>query len=166
MEALAHLPLAVVVVAAADDGARSCSTGTAGYVSYEPELVVTPLSLRSRTGALARSSGELSITVLSTAQAELAVRAASPAEHDSFAEQQIEPLEPPAGRSAPGIAGGVTTIWCDVESVLETASSMLVVGRVVSTVVRDEHEPLLRYRRRYHALGAAIGVAAEAAYPL
>ena len=41
-EELTHLPLAVVVVGAAAGGERSCSTGTASYVSFEPPLVVVP----------------------------------------------------------------------------------------------------------------------------
>jgi flavin reductase (NADH) len=166
VDALAHLPLAVVVVAAAADGSRACSTATAGYVSYEPALLVTPLSSRSRTGALVRASGEFSITVLAADQAELAVRAAAPGSGDTFTDQRIDVLEPPPGHTAPGVAGGVATIWCKVESVFETAASMLVVGRAEAVVTGDGREPLLRFERHYHALGAPIEVAEEAAYPL
>jgi flavin reductase (DIM6/NTAB) family NADH-FMN oxidoreductase RutF len=165
-EALAYVPLAVVVVAAAAQGVRSCSTGTASYVSYEPALVVTPLSTASRTAQLVSASRELSISVLAAGQADLAVRASRPSDGDKFAEQEIEALEPPEGRGAPGVAGSVATFWCDVESLLETGSTTIVVVRVRAVVAEPGLEPLLRFERRFHALGAVVEVEVEPAYPL
>jgi flavin reductase (DIM6/NTAB) family NADH-FMN oxidoreductase RutF len=164
-EALAHLPMAVVVVGAAADGARSCSTGTATYASYEPPLVVTPLAAGSRTGELARASGEFSLSVLAADQAEVAVRAAGPTSADKFADQEIAVEPPPAGRVAPGVAGSVVTLWCEIESAADAGRYLLVVGRVRDAVAGGG-EPLLRFGRRYRALGEPVPVEREAPYPL
>jgi flavin reductase (DIM6/NTAB) family NADH-FMN oxidoreductase RutF len=166
-EALRHLPLAVVVVAAAAVGERSCSTATASYVSLEPPLLVVPLAAGSRTGALAQAAGAFSVSVLADDQAEVAVRAAAPSSADKLADQGIPVLDPPVGSAAPGVAGSVATFWCELESAFEVGRTLLAVGRVRSAVVAEGgHGPLVRYERRYRALGGQIEVEAEAAYPL
>jgi len=165
VEALARLPLAVVVVAAVLDRVRACSTATAAYASLDPPLVVTPLAVRSRTGGLVQASGEFSISVLAADQAELAVRAAARSEGDKLLEQGIGTVAPPAGCAAPGIAGAVAVLWCKLESAPAAGAHRLYVGRVRAWAAGCG-EPLLRFERTYRALGAEVGVAAEAAYPL
>jgi 3-hydroxy-9,10-secoandrosta-1,3,5(10)-triene-9,17-dione monooxygenase reductase component len=166
LDGLANLPLAVVIVAAAAGGARSCSTGTACYASLDPPLVVTPLAVASRTCELLRESGEFSLSVLAAGQAELAVRAAGPSAADKFAEQRIPLLESPPGRRSPGVAGSLTAIWCDLESSAEVGRYLLCVGRVREVATGASSRPLLRFRRRYHALGRQATVLEEAPYPL
>jgi flavin reductase (DIM6/NTAB) family NADH-FMN oxidoreductase RutF len=161
-DALLALPLPVAVVAAASNGARSCSTGTLTYVSYAPPLVATPLATTSRTLALLRERGAFSISVLADDQAELAVRAARPSDGDKFAEQSIPVLD---DEVAPAVAGAALVLWCVLESTGEAGSHVLCVGRVERSR-RGEGEPLLRFDRRYRALGAGIDVAQEARYPL
>ena len=78
-------------VSAATGAGRSCSTGTVTYVSFDPPVLATPI--RGRTGRVARESGEFSVSVLSEAQAELAVRAARSSGGDTFVEQQIPVFE-------------------------------------------------------------------------
>jgi len=153
------VPLPVVIVVAATADERSCSTATMTYVSYEPPRVATPL--RGTTGRLARTSGAFSVSILSDAQAELAVRAARPTAGDKLSEQGIDLVPAPEGFTAPGIAGAVAVLWCR----LERDDELLLVGRV-ETARGGEGSPLLRYRRRYHPLAAPIEVAEEAAYPL
>ena len=166
-EALTQLPLAVVVVAADAGGERSCSTGTASYVSFEPPLVVTPLAVGSRTGALVREAGAFSLSILGEDQAEIAVRAAAPSDSDKFAEQGIGVIPPPPGHTAPGVAGSLAVLWCELESAATAGRTLLAVGRIrAAETARDERVPLVRYERRYHVLGAAAAVEAEAAYPL
>jgi flavin reductase (DIM6/NTAB) family NADH-FMN oxidoreductase RutF len=158
---LSSLPLPVVIVAAAAGEERSCSTGTVTYVSFEPPLLATPLAAGSRTGLLARESGEFSVSVLTGEQAEVAVRAARASDGDKFAEQDLPVADPPAGFAAPGIAGSVVVYWCRVEDV----AGALVVGRVEESSAGGG-EPLVRFRRRYRTLGVEVAVAEEAAYPL
>jgi flavin reductase (DIM6/NTAB) family NADH-FMN oxidoreductase RutF len=161
-DALAVLPMPVAVVAAASNGARSCSTGTLTYVSYAPPLVATPFARTSRTLALVRDRGAFSISVLGDDQAELAVRAARTSEGDKFAEQSIPVVDDDL---APGVAGAALVLWCTLESTSEAGGSVLCVGRV-ERFHRGEREPLLRFDRRYRALGLCIAVAEEARYPL
>lgn len=162
MDALARVPLPVAVVAAEADGARSCSTGTLTYVSYAPALVATPLARTSRTLALLRARGAFSISVLADDQAELAVRASSPSDGDKLAEQSIPVLE---DHLAPAVAGAALVLWCTLESTNEVAGHVLCVGRVDRSH-RGQRGPLLRFDRRYHALGHVVAVAEEADYPL
>jgi flavin reductase (DIM6/NTAB) family NADH-FMN oxidoreductase RutF len=156
---LASLPLPVAIISAAAGGERSCSTGTATYVSYEPPVLAT--SLAGRTGRYARESGEFSVSLLSEAQAELAVRAARASDGDKFVDQQLPIIDPPAGFTAPGIAGSVAVYWCRVAESLGT----LLLGQVEQTSSSDA-EPLLRFRHHYRALGAELAVGEEAVYPL
>ena len=134
---LASLPLPVVIVAAESGGERSCATATATYVSFDPPLLATPLRRGGRTRRLAEQSGEFTVFVLADDQAELAVR----------------PVDGPAGCAA--------VFRCRVEA----AGGPLLVGRVEDAVTSDR-EPLIRFRRRYRGLGAAIDVREEADYPL
>lgn len=159
---LAAVPLPVAVVAAASNGARSCSTGTLTYVSYAPPLVATPFARASRTLALLQERGTFSISLLADDQAELAVRAAQPSDGDKFAEQAIPVLEDEA---SPAVAGAALVLWCKLESTSVAGSHVLCVGRVERSY-RGEREPLLRFDRRYRALGDTIAVAEEARYPL
>ena len=161
-DALAGLPLPVAVIASASSGERSCSTGTLTYVSYAPPLVATPLARASRTLALLQESGTFSISLLADDQAELAVRAAQPSDGDKFAEQSIPVLE---DEVAPAVAGAALILWCKLDSTSEAGSHVLCVGRVERSH-RGEREPLLRFDRRYRALGDTIAVAREARYPL
>src|SRR5207244_5929929 len=107
--------------AAAAGDERSCATGTATYVSLEPPRLATPLAPASRTRRLAEASGEFSVSILSEAQAELAVRAASSAD-----------CEVP-------VDGCVAVYWCELES----ADGPLLVGRIRDAVTA-ELAPLLR----------------------
>src|SRR5215469_16431346 len=106
----------VAVVAAASNGARSCSTGTLTYVSYAPPLVATPLARTSRTLALLSDRGAFSISVLADDQAELAVGAARRSEGDKFAEQSIPVVD---DELAPGVAGAALVLWCTLHSTSE-----------------------------------------------
>jgi flavin reductase (DIM6/NTAB) family NADH-FMN oxidoreductase RutF len=160
-EALAELPLPVAVVAAAHAGERSCGTGTLTYVSYEPALVATPLAATSRTLSLLRESGEFSLSILASNQAELAVRAARPSSGDKFVEQAI----PLLSARLPAVAGAALVLFCEVESATASGPSVVCLGRVRG-FVRGEGGPLLRYGHRYRALGAHIDVVEEASYSL
>ena len=155
----------VAILAVADGTDRTCSTGTLSYVSYSPALVATSLNATSRTYALLRASGEFSLSVLGDGQAELAVRAAKPSTGDKFDEQDIPVAVPPPGFASPGVKAAVTVLWCKLESATELGKYVLCVGRVEGWTGSDG-EPLLRFARRYRALGADVEVTEEAPYPL
>lgn len=160
-EALAGLPMAVVVVAAAHGGERTCSTGTLTYVSYDPPLVATPLAASSHTLRLLREAGEFSVSVLAANQSEIAVRAAQSSSGDKFAEQSIGVLD----GSVPAVADASLVLYCALISVAQAGAHRLCVGEVRSSLAGNS-EPLLRYDHAYRALGDAVTVAEEADYPL
>jgi flavin reductase (DIM6/NTAB) family NADH-FMN oxidoreductase RutF len=162
---LAALPLPVAIIAAASGEDRSCSTGTVSYVSFEPPLVAVPLAARGRTAELARRSGELSVSLLEQGQAELAVRASRSSAGDKFAEQEIPPLDPPAGLLAPAVAGSSAVLWCRVVSEHAHGSASLFVAEIC-THVGAGGSPLVRYERQYRGLGSRVPVGEEADYPL
>jgi len=155
----------VAIVAAAAGGERSCSTGTVSYVSFEPPLLAVPLAAHGRTAELARRSEELSVSLLERGQAELAVRASRPSTGDKFVEQEIPMLEPPEGSIAPAVAGSSSVLWCRVVGVHPHGAALLFVAEIC-TSIEGGGAPLLRFERRYRALGTAVPVAEEADYPL
>jgi flavin reductase (DIM6/NTAB) family NADH-FMN oxidoreductase RutF len=163
---LAALPLPVAIIAAAAGEDRSCSTGTVSYVSFEPPLVAVPLASRGRTAELARRSGELSVSLLEQRQAELAVRASRSSSGDKFAEQEIPPLDPPAGLLAPAVAGSSAVLWCRVVGEHAHGSASLFVAEVCTQHLEAGGSPLVRYQRQYRGLGSRVPVGEEADYPL
>jgi len=162
---LAVLPLPVAIIAAAAGEDRSCSTGTVSYVSFEPPLVAVPLAARGRTAELARRSGELSVSLLEQGQAELAVRASRSSGGDKFAEQEIPPLDAPAGLLAPAVAGSSAVLWCRVVGEHAHGSASLFVAEIC-THLEGGGSPLVRYERQYRCLGLPVPVGEEADYPL
>jgi flavin reductase (DIM6/NTAB) family NADH-FMN oxidoreductase RutF len=166
LEALARVPLAVAVISAADGANRGCSTGTLTYVSMQPALIAVPLAPTSKTCVMVLRTRELCVSVLGADQADIAVRAGrSAAGQDKFTELEIAVEEPPPGRRAPAVADCLAALWCDVEDARELGDHLLCVCAVRATRV-SERGPLVRFRRRYHELGAQITVAGERPYPL
>jgi 3-hydroxy-9,10-secoandrosta-1,3,5(10)-triene-9,17-dione monooxygenase reductase component len=166
LAALAHAPLAVVIIGAANGEARSCSTGTLTYVSIDPPMLATPIAPSSRTGALALQTGRVSVSILAADQAGIAVAAGKSATStDKFAELGIPVLDPGGDDLAPGVAGCVAALWCEIDATVGAGDHVLCVLRVTASQ-RAGGTPLVRCRRRYHALGEAIDVAGEPPYPL
>lgn len=165
--ALSPIAMPVVIVGAADGDRRSCATATVMYTSLVPPLVAIALHPGSKTLALVRATGELSISILGADQTEVAVRAGRSAPGlDKFASTDIEALAPPGGFGAPGVAGSVAVLWCRVTQLVETGDHVLVIARVDAHVrPGSTAAPLLRSSRRYAALGDRLSDADEK-YPL
>jgi flavin reductase (DIM6/NTAB) family NADH-FMN oxidoreductase RutF len=166
-EALAEIPLAVVLVGAADGEVRSCATATAMYVSFSPPRMAIALHPGSRTCAAVEASGEFSISVLHADQVEIATLAGKSVQgSDKWAALGLPVEPPPEGSTAPGLAGASAVIWCRVVERLAIGDHTLFVGDV--DAYRSEEGsvvPLVRYRRRYAALGEALSEPAPEGYP-
>src|SRR2546430_14401304 len=104
--ALSRIPHGVAIIGAADGPERSCATGTAMYVSFEPPMVAIAEHPGSRTCQLIQKSGAFSVSFLHASQQGIAERAGHPAEGpDKFAAMNVRPIEGPVGASrAPGDA--------------------------------------------------------------
>jgi flavin reductase (DIM6/NTAB) family NADH-FMN oxidoreductase RutF len=166
--ALSPIAMPVVVVAAAKGPVRSCATATVMYTSLVPPEVAVALHPGSRTSGLIRETGELSVSILSADQLEIAARAGrSAAGEDKLAATGIPAAEAPAGFGAPGVAGSIAILWCRVIQEIETGDHVLIVARVDAHAT---HGPpgsqLLRAERRYVALGEWLSDESPEKYPL
>ena len=166
-EALAEIPLAVVLVGAADGEIRSCATATAMYVSFAPPRMAIALHPGSRTCAAVEASGEFSISVLHADQLDIATLAGKSASApDKWAALGLPVEPPPEGSTAPGLAGASAVVWCRVVERLAIGDHTLFVGDV--DAYRSEQDgvvPLVRYRRRYAAMGDILSAEAPEGYP-
>src|SRR5256714_7778362 len=111
--ALSRIPHGVAIVAAGEGAERSCATGTAMYVSFEPPMLAIAEHPGSRTCKLIQRTGAFSISFLHASQQDIAERAGRSAEGpDKFAALKIKPVEAPADAGgAPGVAGGTPACW-------------------------------------------------------
>ncbi|HEV2250570.1 MAG TPA: flavin reductase family protein [Candidatus Limnocylindria bacterium] len=165
---LSRIPHGVAVIGAADGPERSCATGTAMYVSFEPPMVAIAEHPGSRTCKLIQKSGAFSVSFLHASQQDIAERAGRSAEGpDKFATLKVRPLEAPAGAgSAPGVAGSMAVLWCAVRDSRATGDHLLFTGEVVAHQVDpNKIDALLRFRRRYAHIGHETSVEAPEGYP-
>ena len=167
-EVLSRIPHGVAIIGAADGPERSCATGTAMYVSFEPPMVAIAEHPGSRTCKLIQRSGAFSVSFLHAAQQDIAERAGRSAEGpDKFATLKVRPLEAPAGvGGAPGVAGSMAVLWCTVRESRATGDHLLFTGEVVAHQVDpNKIDALLRFRRRYAHIGHETSVEAPEGYP-
>lgn len=165
-EALAEVPLAVVLLAAGLDGERSCATGTAMYVSFAPPRLAIALHPGSRTCRLVEASGAFSISVLRADQVDVATAAGrSAAGDDKFAALGLPVVESDASPGVPALAGAAFVVWCSVVERLVTGDHVLFVGEVIAFGGERGTAPLLRHARRYAARGAWLSETAPEGYP-
>ena len=167
--ALSQLPHPVVVIGAAADGERSCATGTAMYVSMAPAQVAIALYPGSHTARLFERSGEFSVSVLTQAQQDTAAAAgrSAPAGEDKFTALRIAVQDPPAGASAPAVAGSLAILWCRVVQRIPTGDHTLSVGEVIAHRPDETKvDALLRFRRRYLNVGHWTSEESPEGYPV
>ena len=167
-EVLSRIPHGVAIIGAADGAERSCATGTAMYVSFEPPMIAIAEHPGSRTCNLIQRSGAFSVSFLHAAQQDVAERAGRSAEGpDKFASLKIRPLEAPdRSGGAPAVAGSIAVLWCKVREISETGDHLLFTGEVVAHQVDPAKvDALLRYRRRYAHIGHETSVEAPEGYP-
>jgi flavin reductase (DIM6/NTAB) family NADH-FMN oxidoreductase RutF len=165
-EVLSQIPCPVVLIAGAHGGRRSCSTGTAMYVSFSPASLAIAQHPGSKTTALIEASGQFSISVLTEDQLDVAVRAGHSAPGpDKFAALGLEVLAPPEGFDVPGVAGSIAVIWCRVTTSQSVGDHMLFTGDVVHAELPTAGPALLRHQRRYARLGEWLSEEAPEGYP-
>jgi len=166
--ALSRIPHGVAIIGAADGPERSCATGTAMYVSFEPPMVAIAEHPGSRTCKLIQKSGAFSVSFLHASQQDIAERAGHSAEGpDKFAALKVRPLEAPADAGgAPGVAGSMAVLWCAVRDSRPSGDHLLFTGEVLAHQVDpNKVDALLRFRRRYAHIGHDTSVEAPEGYP-
>ena len=167
-EVLSQIPHPVVIIGAAAGGERSCATGTAMYVSFSPAILAVALHPGSRTAKLIERSGELSLSVLTQAQQDLAFAAgrSAPTGDDKFTALRIPVLEPPDGATAPAVANSIAVIWCRVTDRVPVGDHILHIAEVIA----HRNDPtkldaLLRFKRRYVNIGHWTSEESPEGYP-
>jgi 3-hydroxy-9,10-secoandrosta-1,3,5(10)-triene-9,17-dione monooxygenase reductase component len=167
--ALRELPLAVVVVAAAEDDATSCATSTASYVSLRPPMLCVPLRPDSRTAQMIGRTGRFSVSVLAAGQADLAQRAGQRAAgRDKIVEIGAKrELSPTAPADPPGIGGAAAVLWCAVREIVTAGDHRVIFGEVTGARGAAPGSPLLlRHHRRYLGTGEPLSPYAPEGYPI
>ena len=167
-EVLSRIPHGVAIIGAADGRERSCATGTAMYVSFEPPMIAIAEHPGSRTCKLIQKSGAFSVSFLHASQQDIAERAGHSAEGtDKFAALKIRAIDAPADAGgAPAVAGSIAVLWCKVREITETGDHLLFTGAVVAHRMDPAKiDALLRYRRRYAHIGHETSVEAPEGYP-
>ena len=167
--ALSQLPHPVVVIGAANGGGeRSCATGTAMYVSHAPPQVVIALHPGSHTAKLIDRSGQFSVSVLTQAQQDVAEAAgrSAPSGQDKFTALGIPVADPPAGATAPAVAGSLAILWCRVVHRVPSGDHVVQIGEVVAHAEDPTKlDALLRFRRRYFNIGHWTSDESPEGYP-
>ena len=166
--ALSRIPHGVAIIGAADGPERSCATGTAMYVSFEPPMVAIAEHPGSRTCKLIQRSGAFSVSFLHASQQDIAERAGRSAEGpDKFATLKVKSLEAPVDAGgAPAVANSMAVLWCKVRDMRESGDHLLFTGEVVAHQVDPAKiDALLRFRRRYAHIGHETSAEAPEGYP-
>jgi flavin reductase (DIM6/NTAB) family NADH-FMN oxidoreductase RutF len=168
-EALAGLPMAVVLVGAGADGARSCATGTAMYVSFSPPRLVVALHPGSHTCALIQRTERFSVSVLDVDDLAIAAAAGRSAPGpDKFSSLGLDAVDGPAG--TPALQGASLILWCRVVDHHDAGDHRLFTGEVEAydrSGLDDAtaRPALLRQQRRYASIGGWLSEEAPEGYP-
>ena len=142
-EALAHWASGVAIAACRDD-ARLVATTISAFMSLsaEPPRVLLALGPNATIRPFLAEGAVFGVSILAHAQRRLAAVYA-----DAFA---VGP-DPFTG-DPPLIHDALTALACRVTEARDAADHLLVIAEVHAVNVRHDLTPLIRYRRRYHAI--------------
>lgn len=165
LHALRSLVMPVCLVGAEFSSESSCATGTLSYVSLRPPMISTSLSRTSKTYELAHQSKTFSISLLRDDQVDVAIAAGSHGNTvDKFSELELDTQR---WSDVPALADGDAVMWCSLEQECPVGEHVLCIGRIESVAVRStDGHPLIRFDRRYRAMGDPIGDLDASTYPL
>lgn len=142
---MSGFPSGVTVVTTQIDG-RAAGTAVNAFtsVSMSPSLLLVCLAHDSRTLADIRSSGVFGVNILAQHHADLAMRCASKAEKDRFADVVLTS----AVTGAPLLGDAVAWFDCEVESVVAAGDHAIVTGRALAAHAAEDVSPLLYHLGR------------------
>lgn len=147
--AMRHWVSGVAVVTSCFKGTRHGMTvNSLVSISLDPPLVAVTLANNTRTHRLVQQSGQLGITILSQAQAQLSdIFAGKVSENgDRFAGLEIFSLS----SGVPLLAGGLAWLDCQVAFEHSMPHSTLFLGEVVAARLGPGGDPLVYFNRAYH----------------
>lgn len=141
----------VAVITAVHDGQRyGMTVNSLASVSLEPPVISVTLRQLTHTHDLVVNSGEFSITVLSSKQAELSDRFAGkiPDIKDRFQGVPTETLV----IDAPLLKGGIAYFNCRVMSSMPIGENTLFIAEVIEARGESEGDPLVYHNRVFWKL--------------
>ncbi|WCL50472.1 flavin reductase family protein [Leptospira sp. GIMC2001] len=119
-------------------------------LSLTPPLVLFCLNDSSPAKIAIQESKGFSVHILGHDQVELSNMFARP---DDSRIDFLKSLSSGHGISgAPHIPGCQAIIDCSLDSMVESGDHRIVIGKVESTIVQEDHNPLLYYNRNYRTL--------------
>ena len=151
-QVLGHFCTGVTVVTTVDSDGRPAGFACQSFaaLSLDPPLVLFCPSRTSATWPRIARAGHFCANVLTAGQQDLA-RVFGTAGADKFAGVAWSP----SASGAPVLAGVLTWVGCEVETVHEAGDHYVVLGRVAELGPVGTQAPLLFYRGRYGVTAAA-----------
>jgi len=136
----------VAVITASHEGEQyGMTVNSFTSISLEPPLISVTLKQLTHTHALVVTSGEFSITILSSEQKEISDRFAGkiPDIHNRFDGVRTERLS----LEAPLLAGGMAYFNCRVVNSIPAGENTLFIAEVVAARGEGEGNPLVYHNR-------------------
>ena len=142
----------VAIVTGRHDGlVHGMTANSFNSIALDPPTVTVALSRPTRTRHLVFESGAFGVTILNTAQVELAKRFAGQTGTDQTRFDGVKTLELTTG--APFIKGGLAFLDCKVVHHFEVGSTTVFLGEVVDSLLsEDQSDPLLYFNRHWRKL--------------
>lgn len=142
-EALARWASGVSVVSIRDEhGVAATTVSSFSSLSLDPPLVLVALTESSRTLKRVQAAGRFSVSILSAAQKDIAMRCAKgEAAHAEFDDDAF-------------LQGTLASLSCTVRDVLHYGDHLLLIGQVLGIHHGPHQEPLLYWNRAYRAVTA------------
>jgi flavin reductase (DIM6/NTAB) family NADH-FMN oxidoreductase RutF len=136
-----------VVTSSGEDGPSGMTANAIASLSLDPPLMVVCFALSARTLKAVQHSDRFGVHFLSHDQEAVAARFASKLPEA----EKFEGLEWEERDGVPALAGCLAGLVCEVRELLPGGDHLIGVGEVTS-LWRDEGEPLLFYRGSYWSL--------------
>ncbi|WP_040877776.1 flavin reductase family protein [Embleya scabrispora] len=147
-QVMGHFATGVTVVTAIHDGApvgMACQSFTS--LSLEPAYISIAPALTSTTYPRVRAAGRFVVNILAEDQQDVC-RAMGRSGGDKFAGVDWVP----AGNGAPGLAGAVAWIECDIAHELPGGDHVIVIGAVTALDLPRDTAPLMFHKGQYARL--------------
>jgi flavin reductase ActVB len=149
-DALASFPSGVTVVTTIDgeDTPRGFTATAFASVSAEPPKILVCLSRSAECFAAFDASERFCVNILADHHHRVARTFASRGA-DKFGAGSFGESE----RGMPVLEEAVAFLDCEVDQRIESGDHTVLIGDVVDCVVRQQHRPLVYFRRAFHDLG-------------
>ena len=137
-----------VVTSRGDDGPRGCTANAVTSLSLDPPAMLVCFELSSNTLAAVRRSGRFAVNMLAADQEALSRHFAG--KGDSAAKFGSVPHHDEEGM--PVLDGALAWMVCEVREEMQGGDHAIVIGDLLRGDAREDAEPLLFFRSRYHLL--------------